>query len=114
MGSEGIAFPFTYTGSLVSTAPATPWGGLWRFEFDDGTLFADEVAGEYALYRSSTSGRVKISDFGDPTMGFEKSARHFLTCIVTRAEPTSSGRDNLNSLRMALKFNCDDETDALS
>jgi len=114
MGSEGIAFPFTYTGSLVSTAPATPWGGLWRFEFDDGTLFADEVAGEYALYRSSTSGRVKISDFGDPTMGFEKSARHFLTCIATRAEPTSSGRDNLNSLRMALKFNCDDETDALS
>jgi predicted dehydrogenase len=57
MGSEGIAFPFTYTGSLVSTAPATPWGGLWRLEFDDGTLFA---------------------------------------------------------LRMALKFNCDDETDALS
>ncbi|MBV8812881.1 MAG: Gfo/Idh/MocA family oxidoreductase [Verrucomicrobia bacterium] len=104
MGDKGARFPFSYTGSLVTTAPPVPWGGFWRFEFDEATLFADEFDGNYALYLSSPNGRVKIGEFGDPTMGFDKSFRHFLDCIENAAEPTSSGRDNLNTLRMALNF----------
>jgi predicted dehydrogenase len=104
MGSNEKNFPFSYTGSLVTTAPAIPWGGFWRFEFDEATLFADEFEGGYALYLSSPNGRVKLSEFGDPTMGFDKSFRHFIECIQNRTEPTSTGRDNVNSLHMALNF----------
>jgi predicted dehydrogenase len=104
MASSEGSFPFNYTGSLVTTAPAIPWGGFWRFEFDQATFVADDVNGDYALYRCSPSGRARISDFGDPTMAFDKSFQHFLGCIVNRTEPLCSGRDNLNSLRMALNF----------
>jgi predicted dehydrogenase len=104
LDNKGTRFPFSYTGSLVTTAPAVPWGGFWRFEFDETSLFADGYEGEYGLYRSSPNGRLKISEFGDPDMGFDKSFRHFLDCIRNAAEPISSGRDNLNTLRMALTF----------
>jgi predicted dehydrogenase len=104
MASSAGSFPFNYTGSLVTTASAIPWGGFWRFEFDEATLVADDVNGDYALYQSSPSGRARISDFGDPTMAFDKSFQHFLDCIVNRTEPLCSGRDNLNSVRMALNF----------
>jgi predicted dehydrogenase len=104
LDNEGTRFPFSYTGSLVTTAPAVPWGGFWRFEFDETSLFADGYEGEYALYLSSPNGRVKISEFGDPDMGFDKSFRHFLDCIRNATEPISCGRDNLNTLRMALSF----------
>jgi predicted dehydrogenase len=104
LDNKGTRFPFSYTGSLVTTAPAVPWGGFWRFEFDEASLFADGYEAEYALYLSSPNGRVKISQFGDPAMGFDKSFRHFLDCIQNATEPTSSGRDNLNTLRMALNF----------
>jgi len=100
----GTRFPFSYTGSLVTTAPAVPWAGFWRFEFDEASLFADGFETEYALYLSNANGRVKIGEFGDPAMGFDKSFRHFLDCIRNAAEPISSGRDNLNTLRMALNF----------
>jgi predicted dehydrogenase len=104
LNSDGNRFPFSYTGSLVTTAPAVPWAGFWRFEFDEASLFADGLEAEYALYLSSANSRVKISEFGDPAMGFDKSFRHFLDCIRNAAEPISSGRDNLNTLRMALNF----------
>ena len=104
MRSGENSFPFNYTGSLVSTAPPIPWAGLWRFEFDEATLFADCAGGEYALYRSSTDGRTKLGDFGDPAMGFDASFQHFLGCIANQTQPSSSGRDNLNTLRMALSF----------
>jgi predicted dehydrogenase len=104
LNSNGTRFPFSYTGSLVTTAPAVPWAGFWRFEFDEASLFADGFEAEYALYLSSANGRVKISEFGDPAMGFDKSFQHFLGCIQNAAEPISSGRENLNTLRMALNF----------
>ncbi|HEX6566060.1 MAG TPA: Gfo/Idh/MocA family oxidoreductase [Chthoniobacterales bacterium] len=104
LDSNGTSFPFSYTGSLVTTASAVPWAGFWRFEFDEASLFADGFGAEYALYLSSANGRVKISEFGDPAMGFDQSFTHFLDCIRNAAEPISSGRDNLNTLRMALSF----------
>jgi predicted dehydrogenase len=104
LDSNGTRFPFSYTGSLVTTAPAVPWAGFWRFEFDEASLFADGFEADYALYLSSTNGRVKIGEFGDPAMGFDQSFRHFLDCIRNAAEPISSGHNNLNTLRMALSF----------
>jgi predicted dehydrogenase len=110
MDQKGKSFPFSYTGSLVTTAPAVPWGGFWRFEFEETTLFADGFEGDYTLYLSSPNERMKISEFGDPAMGFDKSFRHFLDCIRDAGEPISSGRDNVNSLRMALNFSTTDNS----
>ena len=97
-------FPFNYSGSLVSSTAQVPWAGYWRFEFDRGTIFADESLGGYYLWLSRGGKRTRLREFGDTTMGFTASFTHFLECIQTGEQPSSSGQDNLNTLRMALSF----------
>jgi predicted dehydrogenase len=111
MAGDGSSFPFLYSGSLISTAPRTPWPGLWRFEFDDATLIVDRFDGRYALYRGTADGHEFLSDFESPiltTVG--RPFDHFVECIREAKEPCSSGRDNLETLRMALGFLSLDET----
>jgi predicted dehydrogenase len=52
MKSKASIFHFLYSGSLVSQGVATPWGGLWRFEFDRGTVVVDTIEGQYGLFRA--------------------------------------------------------------
>ena len=98
-------FPFLYSGSLVGKAPRTPWGGLWRFEFEEATLVAAEIDGTYGLFEAAEAGYSLLSPFAGETMMLDASFRHFLSCIREDKEPWSSGRDNLGTLRMALAFN---------
>lgn len=104
MKNASSDFPFLYSGSLVSKAPRTPWGGLWRFEFDQATLVADVIEGQYGLYHASEAGYELLSPFGDDSMALAKSFAHFKACVETAREPWSSGRDNLGTLAMALAY----------
>lgn len=105
MRSGDNSFPFLYSGSLVGKAPRTPWGGLWRFEFDGATLVVDEIDGHYGLFRATEGGFEHLCAFAGGTMMLDASFRHFLECIRKGEEPWSSGRDNLGTLTMALGFN---------
>ncbi|HEY0790213.1 MAG TPA: Gfo/Idh/MocA family oxidoreductase [Chthoniobacterales bacterium] len=105
MGSPAGPFPFIYSGSLVSKAPQTPWGGHWRFEFARATLFAEKVEGQYLLFRKKEGGVEATAPFGDDSMAFDQSFRHFFQAVRQGTEPWCSGRDNLGSLEMALAFN---------
>jgi predicted dehydrogenase len=104
MKSQESSFPFLYSGSLVTRGARTPWGGIWRFEFDQGTVIADSIDGQYGLFRGNEDNYKFVSAFGDESMGFDKSFSHFYECIRNGKEPWSSGADNLNTLRMVLSF----------
>lgn len=104
MASGGSLFPFLYSGSLVTRGARTPWGGLWRFEFDEGTFIVDEVYGQYGLFQASEDGYKFLSPFADDSMAFGKSFTHFHGSIKNAKEPWPSGADNLNTLRRALAF----------
>lgn len=104
MKNPATTFPFLYSGSLVGKAPRTPWGGLWRFEFEKATLIVDVIDGEYGLYHANEAGYEMLSPFGDDSMALAKSFAHFKTCVETGREPWSSGRDNLGTLAMALAY----------
>ena len=104
MKNSSSRFPFLYSGSLVGKAPRTPWGGLWRFEFEGATLVADEIEGQYGLFHASDAGLELLTPFGDETMAFAKSFEHFRACLETGDEPWPSGRDNLGTLKMALAY----------
>ncbi len=114
MTSETNSFPFLYSGSLVSKAPRTPWGGLWRFEFDDATLVADVVDGHYGLFRATEAGYELLSPFGDDTMALTNSFKHFKTCLEAGREPWPSGKDNLETLKMALEYTDDHEPEGVA
>lgn len=104
MKTADTRFPFLYSGSLVGRAPRTPWGGLWRFEFEGATLIADTVDGSYGLYLATDTGLERLGDFGDDTMALATSFRHFKTSVEAGTEPWPSGRDNLGTLAMALAY----------
>jgi predicted dehydrogenase len=97
-------FPFLYSGSLVTQGTMTPWGGLWRFEFDRGTIIADVVNGAYGLFRASGNQYQMLSAFADDSMAFDKSFNHFHESIMNHDRPWPSGADNLNTLSMVLDF----------
>jgi predicted dehydrogenase len=104
MKSQESIFPFLYTGSLVTQGPATPWGGLWRFEFDRGTVVVDTIDGQYGLFRAHEGAYRFLSAFADESMAFDKSFNHFYECIRSGQQPWSSGADNLETLRMVLDY----------
>jgi predicted dehydrogenase len=104
MASGESSFPFLYSGSLVTRGARTPWGGLWRFEFDAGTIVADELDGTYGLFQAREDGYEFISPFADDSMALGKSFTHFHDSIRNGREPWPNGADNLNTLRMALAF----------
>ncbi|HWJ74143.1 MAG TPA: Gfo/Idh/MocA family oxidoreductase [Kaistia sp.] len=103
MASPRDAFPFVYSGSLIGKAPPTPWGGNWRFEFDQATLIVDTIDGRYGIYQAHAKGHDWIAPFADE-IRFDGAFSHFLASLAAGREPWSSGRDNLGTLRMALGF----------
>lgn len=110
--ADGVGtFPFLYSGSLVTQRTRTPWGGLWRFEFDLGSIIADNIEGQYGLFRTGDGECKFLSLFGDESMAFDKSLNHFRECIKNGKEAWSSGADNINTLRMILSF-ITDETES--
>jgi len=104
MAGPNGTFPFNYSGSLVTQRAKTPWGGLWRFEFDGGTIIADRIDGDYGLFLLSDGQYKLLTPFADESMAFDKSFAHFHDCIKNGQVPWCSGADNLNTLRMILSF----------
>jgi predicted dehydrogenase len=104
MRAQQSTFPFLYSGSLVTQGASTPWGGLWRMEFDSGTLVADTIGGQYGLFRANGDRHQWLTEFADQSMAFDKSLHHFLECIQNGNEPWPSGADNLQTLSMVLNF----------
>jgi predicted dehydrogenase len=109
MQSPESTFPFLYSGSLVTQGVDTPWGGLWRFEFDRGTIIADIVDGQYGLFQATPRSYQYISAFAEESMAFDKSFGHFCECLRTGKEPWSSGADNLKTLEMVLNYLVDEK-----
>ncbi len=108
MANQSSLFPFLYSGSIVTQRTRTPWGGLWRFEFDRGTVIADNIDGQYGLFLAGDGQYKLLSAFADESMAFDKSFSHFHDCIKNAKEAWCSGADNLNTLRMVLSFIVDE------
>jgi predicted dehydrogenase len=104
MKSEKSIFPFLYSGSLVTQGTATPWGGLWRFEFDRGTLIVDTIDGQYGLFQAHDGTYRFLSPFAEESMAFDKSFNHFHESVQRGQEPWCSGADNLGTMRMVLDY----------
>lgn len=97
-------FPFLYSGSLITAAPPTPLIGLWKIEFDDATIFIQEHDDELGVFRATSDGFDFLGPAMDPTSNLATVWNHFADCIAENREPICSGRNNLESLRMALEF----------
>lgn len=81
----------SYTASMASRAPETPWGGVWRIEGERGELiFADQVElnGKQLPVPETT-----ILDRAELLSGFAAAVRDGV-------EPPSPGHDNIRSVAL--------------
>lgn len=95
--------PFFYTSSLLSRGAWIPWEGYWRIQCERGAVYLDDLGEGYGVYVSEDpKNAIKI-----PTFVLEKDSIHgvlaeFALSIREKREPSTSGRNNLNTIRALL------------
>lgn len=95
--------PFFYTSSLLASGPRIPWEGKWRIQFDQGVIYLDDLGEGYGVYVADSEGSITKL----PTQIPERDSIHgvlfeFAQCIRENREPSTSGRDNVNTIRALL------------
>jgi predicted dehydrogenase len=99
---EGVVV--SYRGSWISAAPATPWAGEWRLEFEHGEIFwtnrADDATQDKVVVRAR-SGRPRSAYLrGMRWTGPWGTLTEFADSVVSGREPETSGRDNLGTIAL--------------
>lgn len=98
----------SYAGSWVARGPETPWSGTWRLEGASGAivwkadtveLFAADGAARGRL-RGLRRSRPKVSLVDLVEVGRAGVLAEFAAAIRDGREPETSGRDNLETLRL--------------
>lgn len=95
--------PFFYTSSLLAKGAWIPWEGRWRIQFEQGAIYLDDLGEGYGVYVSEgPDNLVRI-----PTFVPEKDSIHgvlteFAQSIREGKEPSTSGRNNLNTIKALL------------
>jgi hypothetical protein len=64
-----------------------PWGGLWRFEFDRGTVIADNIDGQYGLFLAGDGRYKSLSALADESMAFDKSFNNSMNASRMARKP---------------------------
>ena len=94
-----------YRGSWVSPAPRTSWSGEWHIECDRGEIVwtsRDDVAPDHVSIRPLGK-RPRSMQLPEVTLTDRQgSLKAFVRALDTGQEPECSGRDNLNTLALAL------------
>ncbi|MGU3569015.1 hypothetical protein [Paenibacillus sp. D51F] len=48
-----------YLGSLLAKGAATPWEGVWRFQFEGGSVHLDDLGDGYGVYIETAARRTR-------------------------------------------------------
>jgi predicted dehydrogenase len=89
-----------YMSSLLAIGIPTPWEGNWRIQFEQGSIYMDDLGEGYGVYKVDTD-RIKTKL---PFIETERENIHgvlaeFAQSIIEGREPVNSGgRDNLKTL----------------
>ncbi|MBV9789917.1 MAG: Gfo/Idh/MocA family oxidoreductase [Chloroflexi bacterium] len=94
-----------YRANWASSAPATPWAGVWRMECEGG-----EIAWTSRNGRDASADLVVMRRYGEAArrvvlpkfrqLGRESCLAAFVRAIRTRQQPECSGRDNLGTIAL--------------
>jgi predicted dehydrogenase len=92
-----------YLGSLLAKGIPVPWEGVWRIQFEQGSVYMDDMGEGYGIYVvGAEQSKTRI-----PFIVPEKESIHgvlaeFAQSIREERESAISGRDNLNTMEALL------------
>jgi predicted dehydrogenase len=91
--------PVFYTGSLLAPGMPMPWEGAWRFQFEKGAVYLDDLGDGYGVYSvDGQYAKTKIQVVKPEKESIHGVLNEFAASIREGRKPAVSGRDNLNTL----------------
>ncbi|MBM7567767.1 Gfo/Idh/MocA family protein [Paenibacillus sacheonensis] len=91
--------PVFYLSSLLAKGKADPWEGVWRFQFQRGTVHLADMGEGYGVYVTDEERQVrKLADAVNGKDSIHGVLAEFAASIRERREPAISGADNLRTL----------------
>ncbi|MFB9274163.1 Gfo/Idh/MocA family protein [Cohnella cellulosilytica] len=95
--------PVFYLSSLLGQGVPDPWEGIWRFQFEKGSVHLDDRGDGYGVYVADAEQNiVKASPVASDKDGIHGVLAEFAASIRERRQPAVSGEDNLRTLAALL------------
>lgn len=103
-----------YTSSLLAKGMSMPWEGVWRIQYEQGSIYLDDLGEGYGVYIIGSNGeKTKL-----PMVMPERESIHgvlhdFSRAIIEDRDPAVSGKDNLKTLAALFATNQSSKQGAL-
>jgi len=95
--------PVFYVSSLMAKGIRQPWEGIWRFQFEQGSVHLDDLGEGYGVYVIDANQTLtKVSAYVPEYESIHGVLSEFAQSIKEQREPSTSGRDNLHTLAALL------------
>jgi predicted dehydrogenase len=95
--------PVFYISSLLAKGVPMPWEGVWRIQYENGALYMDDLGEGYGVYKVGADRvKTKLPLFVPERESIHGSLAEFARSILENREPSTSGRDNLQTLAALL------------
>lgn len=91
--------PVIYTSSLMAEGKWIQWEGIWRIQFEQGTVYLDDLGEGYGVYVSDSGSTTRIPTYMPENDSIHGVLFEFAQSIRENKEPSTSGRNNLNTLK---------------
>lgn len=90
--------PVTYSGSWCAPGSVTSWNGDWRIQCEHGTITM--IDDRIFVHRENESEPEELPLIEEATSEEEQLLQDFYRSVRGGGEPKTSGRDNLNTIKM--------------
>lgn len=88
-----------YTSSLMAKGVPMPWEGAWRIQYEQGSIYLDDLGEGYGVYTFEADGKKTKLPLVTPERESIHGVLHeFSRAIIEDREPAVSGKDNLKTL----------------
>jgi predicted dehydrogenase len=91
-----------YLGSLMAKGGSMPWEGVWRFQFEKGSIHLDDLGEGYGVYIADGVTTLKIKTIHPEFESIHGILAEFAASIREGREPKISGSDNVHTLAALL------------
>lgn len=91
-----------YLSSLLAKGPSMPWEGVWRVQFEGGSIILDDLGEGYGVYIADGSSKKKIDTIAHESESIHGILAEFAASIREGRDSNVSGSDNVHTLAALL------------
>jgi predicted dehydrogenase len=91
-----------YLSSLLAKGRSMPWEGVWRFQFESGSIHLDDLGEGYGVYIADGATTLKIKTITPEFESIHGILAEFAASIRERRDSKISGNDNVHTLAALL------------